>query len=849
MTRFTRLKFELQTRAPFGIRTRYGWACGLAGWLALSGCFPPKPPCPADQTLLVARAHTAVDADGRRKVYAEPGDEPALVAVLGEPPSTTPPLTWRSAGDLHVAELPRSFGAGDQVEAGGCVLFEGTGTPIWSSEVEGEHFASFRDGLVDVPLDEQPVRYVQAAASTLSSLPGGPARALVNAVHLSERQYRFASARCLLHHAASQAVRAGRLDLFVQATVLEGAVVLQSAHPSAARSHLLLGLEQAMAMADTDLQIHAQGLLVSALAVLGEWGEARAALDALIAKAGFGSDALASFAATQATWVDLLELDAGASRPDLELALMRSERTAGQYEEQGDVPNLVNELHHQVALLLELGQVKAAVERLERCEDLDPGELVLPSVAKIVRGRLRVATGQVTEAERAFRDGFAEARAEGGGRANPSSWRARWGLAAAARLNRPAAEAAAAYLDALEEMFEATAGSGPDLARALGGRRRFLDEVADALLAAGETGKAFEVAAMVQWLSLGGGHLLEAIEADAPEAAWPEDPLHCFSLPSAPAPGPGSALRRLQEELNDVVLGGDEAFVLLLERPKASQVFVVDPDGIHVAAHDPADPTAWHEQLSPAVRHVYLASPLSEDKGQALFESGAALLSIGRTVSVVPHFGALHRSPKPAPPSRRVALFGTGANFPTEALERRLAESRGFSILEGEDIGGPAQVGPADIFFFSGHGRLGAGSLWRSHLQVEPHRAVPLSDWMAHISARLVILSACETASGSNLRSGHRFGFADALIVAGVEQVLAARGEVGAIRAHRFIDRFVAEGGLEEPFAAYRATVLGLRAKGDPAWSDFVLFGRRPPPVEAARLPSGAEPSTLTVLP
>lgn len=672
-----------------------------------------------------------------------------------------------------------------------------------------------------------------AGATEASSLSNrAKARVLRAAAVAATRGRRIATAKCLLAHARSIEWETGDLTGFLRNEVCRVQI-------DRAESRLGEGLRRASAVVeiselieDRELASGSAGHMAALAIELGEWDMASRALEQMMAISGLGNaSANAAYAASMLTWYELSLSQTADRDPDLIVALNRSRDSVGYYRGKGDIPNLGSELANRAWVELELGLVSSARSTLKELRGLNlPSGQFSNATAGILEGRIAIREGRPKLAQEIFERTYESTKALSGQSASETTWPALWGVASSLRAQGRGEKSVALYLQALEEMLSLAARTDGALASFLGGRRRFLDELMDGLLEAGRTAEAFEVAAILQWLVLRGEQLDRAasIAPGVDSADWPDRPEGCLALEEQrESPVEESPLSTLRRQYRSLVLGPDEAFVTVVRGLKKSRAFILRGDGeLLLKAFTERAPLAWESAVKD-VRHLYIASQVGGDKGVLALAGGAELLK-NHTLTLVPHLGVLLRRPLSAPGNTRTALFGSGANFPTEREERELFKSRSFLLKDGAEVRDLASLGPADVLFFSGHGALDSGSLWGSKLFLSPDRAVPLVEWLeARVPFRLVILSACSTASATRFPSGHWFGFAEGMLVAGADTVLAARGEVSSTAAHRFVSRFLEEGGVDKPAEAYRNTVLGLRKVGDPAWDDFLLFGRR----------------------
>lgn len=482
------------------------------------------------------------------------------------------------------------------------------------------------------------------------------------------------------------------------------------------------------------------------------------------------------------------------------------------------------ELAHSAWFLFLLERNDEACVRLRRL-DLLAGEsevLQASSFAEYVRGRLLLAGGDTSKAIHAFELAESFARSRSPGISTIDTWRALWGLAHVAHLQGDLKKAASLFEDAVDEMLAVNRVASGDSAPFLGSKRIFIEEAAEILTGSGFIANAYRLVLSLDRLVLE-PHVLAADVSLRSQAGVVQvrDAKDCL----APEERQQPQLDRTEgwRELEFPDLADDEVFVAVA----GSSVFIQEGANVRFAEFDQDRPLAAVEEL-PA-RHLYISANKNWDKGKLIFADGARLLE-RHTVSLVPHPEVLTRPAVDAARGARFAVFGSGSNFgpQIENAERRMADRVGLDKHMGGEMPELKAWQPLDTLLFSGHGELDTGSLWDSRLMLAPDRPLTLADWLeARVPVRLAILSACTTASPTREASGHWFGFAEGMLEAGTDTVLAAWGEVGTDEALRFVGRFLDEGGLEAPAEAYRTTVRALEAKGDPAARRFLLFGRR----------------------
>lgn len=129
---------------------------------------------------------------------------------------------------------------------------------------------------------------------------------------------------------------------------------------------------------------------------------------------------------------------------------------------------------------------------------------------------------------------------------------------------------------------------------------------------------------------------------------------------------------------------------------------------------------------------------------------------------------------------------------------------------------------------FDGHGDLGNGRPGDAHLRLAQGGKLTLHDILVR-RPRIgtAILSGCEVGRSVALSAAEGVGLAEGFLLAGTDRVLAPDRVIPDDEAARFLRRFYAEGGMQDPVGALQTTTAALRAEGDEAWKGWRLFGRR----------------------
>ncbi len=208
-------------------------------------------------------------------------------------------------------------------------------------------------------------------------------------------------------------------------------------------------------------------------------------------------------------------------------------------------------------------------------------------------------------------------------------------------------------------------------------------------------------------------------------------------------------------------------------------------------------------------------------------------------------------APEPVPRGERALLLRDGAlpgHLPATGPEaRRIASLYGGRPLTGEQGSEAAlrrRVGKADVVHLATHGYLNPYRAMSSMLLLTAPEKKPatgeygadgfleaweIQDQLA-LRAEVVVLSACETGRGENVRAEGLVGLTRALQVAGARSVVASQWQVAdastaalMVEFHRQLRRGVAK---DEALRRAMLSVAKLPAWRDPFyWAPFVLLG------------------------
>ncbi|MFT7581676.1 MAG: CHAT domain-containing protein/tetratricopeptide (TPR) repeat protein [Myxococcota bacterium] len=203
-----------------------------------------------------------------------------------------------------------------------------------------------------------------------------------------------------------------------------------------------------------------------------------------------------------------------------------------------------------------------------------------------------------------------------------------------------------------------------------------------------------------------------------------------------------------------------------------------------------------------------------------------------------PRLAATARRPDSTAPLPRLRFTRDEAVAVTEAAGDDVVSRMGFAASRGGVLA--QDLSEVDVLHFAVHGTVDTRDPARSALVLsnvaEDGSALDgrlrLSDIHSlRLNARLVVLSACETALGREVRGEGLVGLTRGFLAAGADQVLASLWRVDDRAAATLMGHFYRAlyGAQQSPSAALRSAQAAMRA--DPRWSAphhwaaFVLYG------------------------
>lgn len=237
-----------------------------------------------------------------------------------------------------------------------------------------------------------------------------------------------------------------------------------------------------------------------------------------------------------------------------------------------------------------------------------------------------------------------------------------------------------------------------------------------------------------------------------------------------------------------------------------------------------ADPT-----LLTTFEHLYIVDAgKSPARDLPEWPIGDAILAEKIGISFIPRAAWLNQPRRPVgtatvaiadpeldlPHSRK-----TGKEVPAQTRLIGPKASRDAVLAALDDVG---------WLHFDGHGDLGNGRPGDAHLKLADEGKLSLHDILVR-RPRIgtAILSGCEVGRSVAFSAAEGVGLAEGFLLAGTDRVLAPNRVIPDVEAARFLRRFYAEGGMQDPVAALQKTTAALRAAGDGAWKGWRLFGRR----------------------
>lgn len=159
---------------------------------------------------------------------------------------------------------------------------------------------------------------------------------------------------------------------------------------------------------------------------------------------------------------------------------------------------------------------------------------------------------------------------------------------------------------------------------------------------------------------------------------------------------------------------------------------------------------------------------------------------------------------------------------------RREAEAVGLALGVRPVLGASATIATlrasagTSLLHLASHAGVGPRGPW---LGLADGAVVPAELLAAKVAPRLAVLASCESAAGRT--RGKSGSLAAGFLAAGSDAVVAALGSVEDEVAHRFVLRFYAEGGADDPVAGLARAQRAAIAAGEPPahWAPFVVLG------------------------
>lgn len=519
-------------------------------------------------------------------------------------------------------------------------------------------------------------------------------------------------------------------------------------------------------------------------------------------------------------------------------------------------------------------------------DDLDAAEAAAPTArasghaeSALVVADLHLRRGRLDAADETFTAALRLAESHSGGLPTDVTWRARYGLGrvAAARGDAPSALTAwRAALAALDAVADQT-GVWHARSRFYADRRPLIEDTARLLIETGDIEGAFAV------LDHAHGRALRSLEARTRldrlpaevRRAWEH---HQSAFATARAAfdagrddgdlldAAGKARWRAEREaLEAEMIAAFEAADALLAReaprrapdavdvgalraalpPQAALVayarigdavhaFWLDAAGV-THATPPADALlAPFADRVAGLDHLYVVpGEVPGARELATAPVDGAPLGARLSLSDLPYAALLSRraAPPAAPAGALLVVADPRIDLPHALDEgRALADATPGARLLTHDAADRASVraamATAGALHYAGHGVARAATPWQAHLALADDTRLTVADILTGaVPPGTVVLSGCRTGVQNALSASEAIGLADAFIAAGARAVLATRETVPDDAAARFVARFYAEGGLDRPGPALRATSAAFAEAGDPIWAAFRLTG------------------------
>lgn len=179
----------------------------------------------------------------------------------------------------------------------------------------------------------------------------------------------------------------------------------------------------------------------------------------------------------------------------------------------------------------------------------------------------------------------------------------------------------------------------------------------------------------------------------------------------------------------------------------------------------------------------------------------------------------------PAPPTTR-ALVLADAEGDLKAAYReagRIALLFGTTALLGSAATSQALFTspPLDLLHIATHAQVDSGG---AVLRLADGKLHAFDVWRHNITARRVVLAACDSAVGSDDEGAT--SLATAFLARGSDQVVATLRTVSDPGAEQVISRFYHEGGANDPVRALAAAQRALADTTNSDWPNFAVFGQ-----------------------
>lgn len=701
-----------------------------------------------------------------------------------------------------------------------------------------------------------------SAAARRVGAPTEHARALRLLAYYAFRERRFPEAQTLLNRAANVSVAIGDEEGIALVAFYRGLVLAELGQYRRALDVTQHALEIADAAGLDDAMRYVATARVASLVELGRYEDALALLERVAPSVATAAPTMQASYAADRGFVLARGMATGAFERDWPGVLRALERARALLIEAGK-PDLANiSATNLLYARYQAGEFEKARALLDELESEGALPADVDVLTRLMRGHLALHAGQLERAGRSYEAALELALAESDGRASDLTWRAHYGRARAATVER----ATQHYLLAMDHLEAVTRRTeiARDRATFIDDRGQLFADAVEAFIAARRNDLAVLAADRSRsqtYRVLYGRAMLDALD-DGTHLAW-RKALDRYDEARAALERrkreaelvPHDALadfhRETERRRRALDRRFDAAFAYVEGAHRSVEIESIDRIQAALGEHDAllvpwtdGDTDVWFGVRRNEVRRfaarpstpwwpaqdgvMFVATMGAEDPWRVLGGDAEARAWLDAVAVAFVSFPSLLVLESNAGNGRPIVVADTASDLPMARGEAEQVAKRMDDpvVLLGEQATRAnvlAALEDAEHFHFAGHGVLDAADPWDAHFVLAGQERLTVGDLFAsRPMARHVVLSGCETG-----RTGRtvKIGLPDAFIASGARTVVATTRPVSDNQAAAFIQRFYDAGGATDPVHAYRRAA---RAADDDTWSAyFVLGGRR----------------------